>query len=106
MTREVAGAVCEAVEPAGVGVVVEASHMCMVMRGVQKINSKTVTRYQTLMHCRSDYLREKHKSKMWCHCRHVSKVHTVFPSETISSVRCGAFLLQFLKENCSKIPLP
>ena len=44
LTREVAGAVCEAVDPAGVGVVVEASHMCMVMRGVQKINSKTVTR--------------------------------------------------------------
>ena len=44
MTREVAGAVCEAVDPAGVGVVVEATHMCMVMRGVQKINSKTVTR--------------------------------------------------------------
>lgn len=44
MTREIANAVCEAVQPAGVGVVVEASHMCMVMRGVQKINSKTVTR--------------------------------------------------------------
>ncbi len=43
MTREIAAAVCEAVDPAGVGVVVEASHMCMVMRGVQKINSKTVT---------------------------------------------------------------
>jgi len=43
LTREVAGAVWEAVSPAGVGVVMEACHMCMVMRGVQKINSKTVT---------------------------------------------------------------
>ena len=43
MTREIANAVQEAVSPCGVGVVVEASHMCMVMRGVQKINSKTVT---------------------------------------------------------------
>ena len=43
LTREVAKAVMEAVDPRGVGVVVEASHMCMVMRGVQKINSKTVT---------------------------------------------------------------
>ena len=43
LTREIAGAVWEAVSPAGVGVVVEACHMCMVMRGVQKINSKTIT---------------------------------------------------------------
>lgn len=43
LTRQVATAVWEAVTPSGVGVVVEACHMCMVMRGVQKINSKTVT---------------------------------------------------------------
>merc|ERR1719209_757591 len=39
LTREIASAVWEACMPAGVGVVVEACHMCMVMRGVQKINS-------------------------------------------------------------------
>ena len=43
LTREIAMAVVEAISPTGVGVVVEASHMCMVMRGVQKINSKTIT---------------------------------------------------------------
>ncbi|KAK4008378.1 GTP cyclohydrolase 1 [Daphnia magna] len=43
LTKQIALAVCDAVEPHGVGVVVEATHMCMVMRGVQKINAKTVT---------------------------------------------------------------
>lgn len=43
LTMEIANALGEAVDPRGVGVVVEATHMCMVMRGVQKINSKTVT---------------------------------------------------------------
>ncbi|XP_061174651.1 GTP cyclohydrolase 1-like isoform X2 [Saccostrea echinata] len=43
LTKQIAVALTEAVQPAGVGVVIEATHMCMVMRGVQKINSKTVT---------------------------------------------------------------
>jgi len=43
LTSQIAEAVNTAVSPQGVGVVVEASHMCMAMRGVEKTNSHTVT---------------------------------------------------------------
>lgn len=43
LTKQIAVAVTQAVQPSGVAVVIEGVHMCMVMRGVQKINSKTVT---------------------------------------------------------------
>ena len=43
MTEQIAQAIWERVEPEGVGVVVEAYHLCMMMRGVQKQNSKTIT---------------------------------------------------------------
>ena len=43
LTEEIASALEDAVEPRGVGVVVEAYHLCMMMRGVEKQNSKTIT---------------------------------------------------------------
>ncbi|KAM7424616.1 hypothetical protein PAMA_000802 [Pampus argenteus] len=43
LTKQIAVAITEALQPTGVGVVIEATHMCMVMRGVQKMNSKTIT---------------------------------------------------------------
>src|ERR687885_105364 len=43
LTEQIACAVEEVLEPRGVGVVVEAEHLCMMMRGVEKQNSKTIT---------------------------------------------------------------
>ena len=43
LTRQIADAIQEAIEPQGVGVVIEARHLCMMMRGVEKQHSSTVT---------------------------------------------------------------
>jgi GTP cyclohydrolase IA len=43
MTRQIADAIQDAIAPQGVGVVIEARHLCMMMRGVEKQNSSTVT---------------------------------------------------------------
>jgi len=43
LTRQIADAIQDAIEPQGVGVVIEARHLCMMMRGVEKQNSSTVT---------------------------------------------------------------
>ena len=43
LTEEVADAIDEVLSPLGVGVVIEAYHLCMMMRGVEKQNSRTVT---------------------------------------------------------------
>ena len=43
LTRQIADAIQDAISPQGVGVVIEARHLCMMMRGVEKQNSSTVT---------------------------------------------------------------
>ena len=43
MTRQIADAIQDAICPQGVGVVIEARHLCMMMRGIEKQNSSTVT---------------------------------------------------------------
>jgi len=43
LTSQIADTIEEVLQPKGVGVVVTAEHMCMTMRGVQKLGSKTTT---------------------------------------------------------------
>jgi GTP cyclohydrolase IA len=43
LTRQIADTIQEAINPQGVGVVIEARHLCMMMRGIEKQHSSTVT---------------------------------------------------------------
>ncbi len=43
LTDQIADAIMDVLEPHGVGVLIEATHLCMAMRGVEKQNSRTVT---------------------------------------------------------------
>jgi len=43
LTKEILDCIYDTLKPKGVAVVIEASHMCMMMRGVQKQNSTTTT---------------------------------------------------------------
>ncbi len=61
LTQQIAGAIECAVSPQGVGVVLEASHLCMMMRGVQKQHSATVTSamlgvFKTQLQTRNEFL--------------------------------------------------
>ncbi|MCC6573040.1 MAG: GTP cyclohydrolase I FolE [Planctomycetes bacterium] len=44
MTQQIADAIESVIKPKGVAIICEATHMCMMMRGVQKVGSTTVTR--------------------------------------------------------------
>ena len=62
LTEQIAGAIQDTLEPRGVGVVVEAYHLCMMMRGVEKQNSKTITSavhgvFREDMRTRDEFLR-------------------------------------------------
>jgi GTP cyclohydrolase I len=61
LTREVADAIEDAIQPQGVGVVLEAQHLCMMMRGVEKQSSSTVTSamlgvFKTQIQTRNEFL--------------------------------------------------
>jgi GTP cyclohydrolase I len=62
LTDQIADAIQDALEPEGVGVVIEAYHLCMMMRGVEKQNSKTITsavrgRFRADLRTREEFLR-------------------------------------------------
>ncbi len=44
MTTEIAHTIQHVLEPKGVGVIVEARHLCMIARGVEKVNARMVTK--------------------------------------------------------------
>ncbi len=61
LTREIADAITGAIAPQGVGVVIEAQHLCMMMRGVEKQHSHTTTSamlgvFKTQMQTRTEFL--------------------------------------------------
>ena len=67
LTEQVAGAIDEVLEPRGVGVVVEAVHLCMMMRGIEKQNSRTITsalrgQFRECAMTRDEFLRLAHRS--------------------------------------------
>ena len=68
LTQQIAEAIDEAIHPQGVGVVIEAQHLCMMMRGVQKQSSLTVTSslqgvFKTQVQTREEFLSLVNKGK-------------------------------------------
>lgn len=65
LTDQIADAIMEVLEPHGVGVLIEAVHLCMAMRGVEKQNSRTVTSavrgiFRSDIRSREEFLRLVH----------------------------------------------
>jgi GTP cyclohydrolase I len=61
LTTEIADAISDAINPQGVGVIIEAQHLCMMMRGVEKQHSATVTSamrgvFKTQLQTRNEFL--------------------------------------------------
>ncbi|RXH55319.1 GTP cyclohydrolase I FolE [Granulicella sibirica] len=61
LTRQIAEAITDAIHPQGVAVILEAEHLCMMMRGVEKQQSNTVTSamlgvFKTQMQTRNEFL--------------------------------------------------
>lgn len=67
LTRQIADAITDAIHPQGVAVVLEAQHLCMMMRGVEKQHSRTTTSamlgvFKTQIQTRTEFLSLIHRS--------------------------------------------
>jgi GTP cyclohydrolase I len=67
LTEQVAQAIEDVLRPRGVGVVIEAAHLCMMMRGIEKQNSRTITsalrgRFRDCPMTRDEFLRLAHRA--------------------------------------------
>jgi GTP cyclohydrolase I len=61
LTRQIGDAITDAINPQGVAVILEAQHLCMMMRGVEKQHSHTVTSamlgvFKTQLQTRNEFL--------------------------------------------------
>ncbi|MGH7514397.1 MAG: GTP cyclohydrolase I FolE [Gemmatimonadales bacterium] len=70
LTDQIADAIMDVLRPTGVGVVIEAAHFCMMMRGVEKQNSRTVTSalrgiFRDDSKTRVEFLRLAHGGKLF-----------------------------------------
>jgi GTP cyclohydrolase IA len=61
LTKEVAEAIFNLIQPKAVGIVIEAQHMCMMMRGVAKQSSATRTEFL----CGEENLSDSEKQRLW-----------------------------------------
>jgi len=71
LTRQIADAIAEAIDPQGVAVILEAQHLCMMMRGVEKQHSSTVTSamlgvFKTQLQTRNEFLSLVRRSNSSC----------------------------------------
>jgi len=82
MTNQIAETICRKIDPLGVAVVIEATHLCMAMRGVEKQNSFAITSamlggFQTDARTRIEFLdliRRPELNADWRRIPHVSSV--------------------------------
>ena len=69
LTDQIADAIMDVLQPRGVGVVIDAAHFCMMMRGVEKQSSRTVTSalrgiFRDDVRTRGEFLRLAHGSRV------------------------------------------